>query len=115
MRICDPQVHASLGIFVPLIAANCLIHHRSGSVAARSPVALSCKDALGVGTGFLVALLLISAVREMFGNGTLLGHVLLGNGFHDQPITLIALPAGAFLVFAFLMIGFSGISRKAGP
>jgi H+/Na+-translocating ferredoxin:NAD+ oxidoreductase subunit E len=73
-----PDESASLGIYVPLLAVNCLVldrFERSGPAAMpQSPwreVARSLQDAAGLGVGFAICLVAISVVREALGSGTI--------------------------------------------
>ncbi|EHM13660.1 MULTISPECIES: electron transport complex subunit RsxE [Jonquetella] len=96
-----PALNASLGVFVPLIVVNCIILARAEAYASKNSVLHSLWDGLGFGLGFTVALLIISAIREMFGNGTLLGWSVFPQGF--QPALLLVLAPGAFLVIGLIM------------
>ncbi len=101
-----PAFHESLGLFLPLIVVNCIILGRAEAFASKNPVISSIADALGVGVGFMLALVTISFFRELFGTGSLsvLGVDLftlpvLG----EHPISLFILPPGAFLVIGLLL------------
>src|SRR5512139_911956 len=65
-----PGLHASLGIFLPLIVTNCLVLARAESFASRAPLAGALLDGLAMGLGFLLVLLLLGSVRELLGHGT---------------------------------------------
>lgn len=98
-----PALNASLGIFIPLIVVNCIILGRAEAYASKNSILASLYDALGAGLGFLVALVIISAVRELLGSGSILGHALLPASF--QPALLFVLAPGAFLVMGLIMGG----------
>ena len=111
-----PGLHASLGIFLPLIVTNCLIIGRSESFASRQPVAESLHDALAMGIGFLWVLVLLGGVRELLGQGTLLdeAHILFGPQAEswtlyffnaDNGILLALLPPGAFITLGLMLAG----------
>jgi Na+-translocating ferredoxin:NAD+ oxidoreductase subunit E len=68
-----PDIHKALGAFIALIVVNCMILGRQEAFASRNTVGRSALDAIGTGTGFMIALVLMSGVRELLGNGTLLG------------------------------------------
>ncbi|MBO4837596.1 MAG: electron transport complex subunit E [Clostridia bacterium] len=108
-----PSLYESLGIFLPLIVVNCIILGRAEAFASKNPVVASAVDGLGMGLGFTLALGLIGAIRELAGNGTVFGINLLGSSF--QPMLLMILPAGGFLVYG-LLIGIINalIDRKKG-
>ncbi|MBR5383698.1 MAG: electron transport complex subunit E [Clostridia bacterium] len=97
-----PSLYESLGIFLPLIVVNCIILGRAEAFASKNPVAASAADGLGMGIGFTLALTLMGCIRELLGNGTVFGTSLLGSSY--QPMLLMILPAGGFLVYG-LMLG----------
>lgn len=102
MKAFAPALDRALGIYVPLIVVNCIVLGRAEAFACRRGVTASVFDALGMGAGFTLALILISAIREMLGSGKLAGITLI-KGF--EPALLIGLPAGALLVIG-LLLGF---------
>jgi len=101
-----PSLYESLGIYLPLIVVNCIILGRAEAFASKNPVTSSIADALGVSIGFLLALLIISFLRELLGTGSL---SLFGVDLFtlpvlgENPMTLFILPPGAFLVMALLL------------
>jgi electron transport complex protein RnfE len=96
MAALAPQLHKSLGIFVPLIVVNCIILGRAEAFASKNNLIHSIADALGMGIGFTLALLTLGVTRELLGSGTLWGYPVLGGGYN--PMLLMVLPPGAFLV-----------------
>lgn len=98
-----PVVHKALGAFVALIVVNCIILARQEAFASRQPVARAVLDALGTGVGFIVALLMMGAVRELLGSGTLLGWSMFGPRF--EPWVIFALPPGGFLTLGLWLLG----------
>jgi len=105
-----PDLHKALGIFIPLIVVNCIILARAEAFASREPILNSVADALGMGLGFTLALILISSIREMLGNGTLLGYPLLGP--HYDPAIVMILAPGAFLTMGLLIGLMNYMTRK---
>lgn len=101
------DLHKALGIFIPLIVANCLILGRAEAFASKNPLRAAVIDGVGMGLGFTLALFILGAVRELFGAGTLLGVTLLGGGY--QPFLLMILPPGAFITLGFLLAGMNRI------
>ncbi len=91
-----PALSKSLGIFIPLIVVNCIILARAEAFASKHSVVKSAADGLGMGLGFAGALTILSAVRELIGNGTLLGYAVLGEGY--QPALIAILPPGGFII-----------------
>jgi len=109
-----PGLHASLGIFLPLIVTNCLVLARAESFASREPLARALLDALAMGLGFLVALLLLGATRELVGQGSLGAdlHLLFGERMRDagwrifdreHGLLIALLPPGAFVLLGLML------------
>ena len=94
------DLNRTLGIFIPLIVVNCIILYRAEDFASRNGVLASVLDGLGIGAGFLLALLLLGVIRETLGAGTFLGYAL---SRRYQPMLILILPPGAFLVIGLLM------------
>ena len=105
-----PVLDKSLGIFVPLIVVNCIILGRAEAFASKNSIARSIFDALGMGAGFTLALVIISAIREFFGAGTLMGYQLIP-GF--EPAIIMILAPGALLTLG-LLIGLGNWLRERG-
>lgn len=96
-----PELSESLGMFVPLIVVNCIILARAESFAAKNSPLPSALDGIAMGLGFTVALTVIGAIRELLGNGTLLGFSVFGAAYN--PALIFILPPGAFLVLGILV------------
>jgi len=109
MKAYFPALSKSLGIFVPLIVVNCIVLGRAEVFASKYGVARAIFDGLGMGVGFTLALVLISAIRESLGNGTLLGLVIV-KGF--EPALLFILAPGALLVIGLLIGIVNHLTRK---
>lgn len=105
-----PELHKSLGVFVPLIVVNCIILGRAEAFAYKNDVALSAIDGLGMGIGFTLAISMIGIIREILGNGTILGYSLFGSSF--SPAIIMILPPGAFITIGFLMAALNALTRK---
>ena len=110
MAAYTPGLHERLGIFIPLIVVNCIILGRAEAFASKSTVWMSIADALGMGAGFTVALTIISSIRELLGNGTLLGFQVLPEAF--SPAVIMILPPGAFLTIGALLGFFNYLSNR---
>ena len=103
MEAFTPAMYASLGVFIPLIVVNCIIIGRAEAYANKNNVFFSVIDALGIATGFLVALLIMASIRELFGTGQI---VTFGNTLLTVPINPVSFmvsPPGAFLTIGVLM------------
>ncbi|UHD18608.1 electron transport complex subunit E [Thiocapsa bogorovii] len=127
------DLHKVLGLFIPLIVTNCAILGRAESFASRNPVLPAAFDGLMMGVGFTFVLVLLGAVREIIGSGTLFANaeLLLGDGMAFLELTLIpeyrgfllaVLPPGGFLALGFMLAGkrlidarVAAIQRPASP
>ncbi len=107
-----PALHESLGIYLPLIAVNCIILGRAEAFASKNPVTASIADALGISVGFALALLLIAFLREILGTGSL---SVAGTSLFtlpvlsEHPLALFVLSPGAFLIIGLLLALFRRI------
>ncbi|MGI6577015.1 MAG: electron transport complex subunit RsxE [Eubacteriales bacterium] len=104
-----PDISESLGIFIPLIVVNCIILARAEAFASKNGVLRSAVDGLSMGLGFIFTLLLMSIIREILGNGTLLSgtplELNLTFGGKIKPASLMVMPVGGFLTLGFLLAG----------
>ncbi|MDX9872683.1 MAG: electron transport complex subunit E [Clostridia bacterium] len=96
-----PALFESLGIFIPLIVVNCIILGRAEAFANKNSIAPSIMDALGMGLGFTLALIIVSTFREVLGAGTFLGHSVMGLGANSALIFI--LPPGAFITLGCIL------------
>ncbi|MFW6214097.1 MAG: electron transport complex subunit RsxE [Spirochaetota bacterium] len=108
-----PPLSASLGPYVPLIVVNCIIMGRVEAFATKNGAGISMVDALGMGAGFTVSLMVLGAVRELLGNGALLGMQIFGDGF--TPLLVMILPPGAFITLGILMSIFNAVKSRTDP
>lgn len=94
------QLYDSLGAFIALIVVNCMILGRAEAFASKNRPLSAIYDAFGTGVGFTLAILMIGAVRELLGFGTLLRDTPLEIsvfGPHFEPWSVMILPPGGFL------------------
>jgi len=117
------ELYKILGIFIPLIVTNCSILARAESFASKNPVPQSLLDGLFMGLGFTAVLVVLGAMREAIGFGTLLRQATLmfGQGADWMTVTLFEeyrgyllaiLPPGAFLGLGLLIAIKNVIDRK---
>jgi len=111
MKAYLPALNASLGIFVPLIVVNCIVLGRAEAFACKNPIVNSIFDALGMGVGFTIALVIIATIRELLGTGKLLGLIVIKN---FAPVTMMILAPGALLTLGLLigLVNYFHIKRK---
>ena len=105
-----PPISKSLGPYVPLIVVNCIILGRQEAFSSKNTVGRSLIDALGMSSGFVLAMLLLSAIREILGMGTFLGYQVMGPWF--EPWIIMLLPPGAFITLGILLALALQIERK---
>ncbi len=105
-----PKVHKELGAFIPLIVANCMILGRQEAFSSRYPVRLAVLDAMGMASGFMIALFSLGAIRELLGDGALFGVSLFGENF--EPWIIMILPPGGFLTLGVILLVFNWFKFK---
>lgn len=105
-----PDLYETLGVFISLIVVNCIVLGRAESFASSHGVFDSFLDAVGMGLGYSLALLIISLIREFLGTGGFtFGKILTFLPeisflpFEDYKISLFVKPAGAFLVLGTIL------------
>ncbi len=114
MEALIPDIHAVIGLFIPLIVTNCAILGRIEAFAYRQSVSLSLADGLFMGLGFTWVICLLGATREILGTGGLFQNAeqLFGQSASDWSLTFFKdypgfqvalLPAGAFLLLGLLL------------
>lgn len=105
-----PDLFSALGLFIPLIVVNCVILARAEAFASKNGVADSALDGIGMGLGFTLALLVLGAVREIIGNGSIFGISILGASY--QPALIMILPPGGFLALGLLLALYNSYQIK---
>jgi Na+-transporting NADH:ubiquinone oxidoreductase subunit D len=98
-----PAISRQLGPYVGLIITNCIIMGRAEAVALTSPPKTALIDGLSSGIGYAYVLLIIAAVRELLGTGGIWGVTLLGGGWQNWTIMVMA-PGGFFVLALFIWI-----------
>ena len=101
-----PDAARTLSVYISLIVTNCIVLGRAEAFAMHNPARSSVVDALGNGLGYSLILILVATVRELFGNGSLMGYRLLelarDGGWYD-PNELFLLPPSAFFLIGFII------------
>ncbi len=105
-------IYDALGIFLPLIVVNCCILGEAEGFAYKNPPIPSIVDGLGTGLGYLIAVLAMGIIRELFAYGTLMDVQIIPTAFPG--IGLFGAPAGAFMLLGFLIAGFRYILNRRG-
>lgn len=109
------ELYQILGIFLPLITTNCVILGRADGFAAKNSLGPAMYDGLIMGLGFAAVLVLLGAMRELFGTGVLFANMdlLFGPGAaawqvvvfaNYEPFLLAILPPGAFIFTGLIIV-----------
>ena len=117
------QLYLVLGIFIPLIVTNCVIIARAEAFAFRHAPMHALADGFFMGVGFTLVLVVLGAIRELIGYGTLLrqAHLLFGPTAEQWTLVLVdsyqgfllaVLPPGAFLGLGLLIAAKNIIDRR---
>ena len=107
-----PAIYDMLGVYLALIVVNCIILGRAEMFARKNGVLDSALDGIGMGIGFLVALVLMATVREVLGAGSFAG---LEIGFMQYfKIPVLTQAPGGFLVYGLLIAVMNKLTEKKG-
>jgi len=101
-----PDAARALSVYVSLIVTNCIVLGRAEACAMKSGPLDSILDALGNGFGYSIILIIVATIRELMGNGTLMGYTILplesqGGWFQESALFLLA--PSAFFIIGFLI------------
>ncbi len=105
-----PDLHKSLGLFIPLIVVNCIILGRAEAYANKNNVLNSLADGIGMGAGFTLALTVVATFREILGNGTWAGIRVMPQTY--DPMLMALLAPGAFITLGTLMATINLLKEK---
>ncbi len=104
-----PDIAESLGVFIPLIVVNCIILARAESFASKSKPLAAAVDGLCQGLGYTLVLLVMSAIRELLGSGSLAGTRVFPA---EYAANMLAMPVGGFLTLGCLIALMQWAQRK---
>ena len=107
-----PSIYDMLGVYLALIVVNCIILGRAEMFARKNTVIDSAIDGIGMGIGFLLALLIIATIREVFGNGSFAGMEISFMKAIKIPV-LVQAPGG-FLVYGIVIAIMNKLTEKHG-
>lgn len=119
VTICDlylraylPDMSEILGAYVPLIIVNCIIIFRAEACASKCGPVVSVLDAIGMGSGFTIALCILSGIREILATGRFFGVQVMPGGF--VPWLAMQMPVGAFVTLGLLLGLANVLTREKG-
>ncbi|HBH60714.1 MAG TPA: electron transport complex subunit RsxE, partial [Nitrospiraceae bacterium] len=101
-------IYKEIGLYIQIIVAFASIFARAEVFASKNKVFSSMCDGLGMGIGFLLAMVVISFFRELLGKGALFGYPIVSG----SPLLIMILPAGGFLAVGLLMGFFNWIDMR---
>ena len=117
VTICDlylraylPDMSEILGAYVPLIIVNCIIIFRAEACASKCGPIVSILDAIGMGSGFTIALCILAGIREILATGRFFGLQIMPGGF--VPWLAMQMPVGAFVTLGLLLGLINAVTRK---
>ena len=105
----SPLLYKQLGIYLSLIVVFAIILARAEVFASKNTPLPSFIDGFGMGCGFTLAMVLIGAIREVFGNGTILGYSVMPGSY--QPALIMILAPGAFILIGYLVGVFKMLTK----
>lgn len=107
-----PSIYDMLGVYLALVVVNCIILGRAEMYARKNNVVNSVLDGLGMGIGFLLALLIMATIREVFGAGTFAGFAI--PFLENFKIPILTQAPGGYLVFGIVIAVMNVITSKSG-
>jgi electron transport complex protein RnfE len=107
-----PELYEMLGVYLALVVVNCIILGRAEMFARKNTVADSALDGLGMGIGFLVALLVMATIREVLGAGSFAGLEI--PFLVNFKIPILTQAPGGYLVFGLVIAGMNVLTAKKG-
>lgn len=110
MQAYFPELYKALGIYLALVVVFAIILARAEVFASKNGVIPSFCDGFGMGCGFTLAMLSISVIRELLGNGTILGYSVFGSSYN--PALIMILPPGAFILIGYMIAGIKSYNAR---
>ena len=113
-----PELYSTLGVFISLIVVNCIVLGRAEAYASKNKPFDSFIDAIGMGVGYTLAILLMALFREFLGTGGItFGKIFAFIQFEWTPlaaykISLFQTPVGAFIVFGVILAVLAFIKNR---
>ena len=101
LKAVDYDVSAQLSVYVGLIITNCILMGRLAAFAMMNKPWPSFLDGLGNGLGYAMILVIVGAVRELLGRGSLLGFQLIPQSVYDAGYMnngMMTMPAMALIL-----------------
>ena len=109
MRAYMMPVYEALGIYLSLIVVNCLVYSRIETFASRNSIVSSALDALGMGLGYTLAMVIMGIIRELLGRGTIFGVAVLAG--HVESVNVFTLAPGGFFTLGIIIAAVNKLTR----
>ena len=107
-----PDIYNMLGVYLALVVVNCIILGRAEMFARKNAVADSVLDGLGMGIGFLLALVVMATIREVLGAGSFAGIAI--PFLENYKIPILTEAPGGYLVFGIVIAVMNKLTSKRG-
>ena len=98
-----PTISTAIGPYVGLIITNCIIMGRAEAFYTQNKPGISIIDAIANGLSYTYTLVIIAAVREVLGFGTLMGFRVTPTGWTNWVVMSMA-PGAFFLLSIFIWL-----------
>lgn len=108
-----PGLYELLGVYLALITVNCIILGRAEMFANKNTPGKAALDGIGMGLGFTLALLAISTIREVLGNGSFAGIAIPFLSTHTIDVFVKA--PGGMLVYGIMIAVVFKLTHGKGP
>jgi len=108
MQAFVPELARTLSVYIGMIVTNCIVLGRAEACAMKNGVTHSILDAIGNGVGYSIVLVSVSIIRELLGNGSLMGYEILAltrDGGWFEPNEMMLLSPSAFFIIGFMIWG----------
>lgn len=95
------DVSVQLSVYVGLIITNCILMGRLEAFSMINKPWPSFLDGISNGVGYAMILIIVGAIREFFGRGSLLGFQIIPDGFYDFGYVnngMMSMPAMALIL-----------------
>ncbi|MDO4930585.1 MAG: NADH:ubiquinone reductase (Na(+)-transporting) subunit D [Bacteroidales bacterium] len=109
------DVSVKLSVYVGLIITNCILMGRLEAFAMMNGPWESFLDGVGNGLGYAYILVIIGAVREFFGAGTLLGITIIPQSAYDAGYVnngMMTMPAMAMILLGCVIWAHRAINKE---
>ena len=105
-----PTIEKSLSAYVGLIITNCIVMGRAEAYAVKNPVKYTLIDGFANGMGYTLVLVVVAAIREALGFGTIMGMAVMPAGWINWVV--LSMAPGGFFVIGLLAWGMRSLTKN---